>query len=759
MGWTRFVVGPGSWTVANTETGCVDGKYELIHDLPIAQLPPSFTAKLKPPGRGDSHGGGIETLSCIEKAKYHLEKIADPAIQGQHGNDTTYKVACELWDFGFPLRAAIELMLIAYNPRAVPRWSENELRRIVESAYVHAKSVQGCATPEADFNRFAPDTPPHRWAHIRIPDGFLDKPDGIYQRKFRVTKEEKRELRPEKICRPMVVKSSCKRVTDSDEVIDGLVLEFLHSDGNYKEYVLACGDLSRDKRQLAGKLSDMGAGIAPGKEDQVAQYIYGFTPVGDGVRLSKTGWVPEVLTGADLVFALPNESTNSRFQLHGHTKGEAIRSAGPLQNWTSKVYPLISSIPEAMYEVFKSLSAPLLAFVSVEPHENIYGLSSTGKTTLLQIGASVWGDGGGTHAQGYIQTWNTTSNALEIVATQFNDLPLYLDELGTYHGKQMQGDSYKLASQRGKGAMDRERNARASRSWNTRITSSGEVSISSKMQDDGSGRKKVPAAGALIRFLDRKLSGSPFNTAEQVKAIKKACGKHFGSLGPAFVKEIAARFNRIEFGKRISSLLDAAHKRLLLQFPAASAISTAERAMERFALTEAAGILLVEFGLVPGLTETAVSGAVNAVVAAWAPSAANLDDMPRAVEALREATIRDSDTRFKKGNSELPLKETPWTDELRAFGKVAGKIDTTRGRVSYTDEYIEEITGREAPDVADALDSAGWLIRDVGNGDRKRIKVALDGGKQIRLYTVKYEFLQSGDTMPEEGAKNFEDLL
>jgi hypothetical protein len=159
------------------------------------------------------------------------------------------------------------------------------------------------------------------------------------------------------------------------------------------------------------------------------------------------------------------------------------------------------------------------------------------------------------------------------------------------------------------------------------------------------------------------------------------------------------------------------------------------------------------------LTETAVSGAVNAVVAAWAPSAANLDDMPRAVEALREATIRDSDTRFKKGNSELPLKETPWTDELRAFGKVAGKIDTTRGRVSYTDEYIEEITGREAPDVADALDSAGWLIRDVGNGDRKRIKVALDGGKQIRLYTVKYEFLQSGDTMPEEGAKNFEDLL
>jgi hypothetical protein len=354
------------------------------------------------------------------------------------GELTTRGLLLKGADLGLPPSETLRIALEAYSPKCEPPWDEAELRHKVEGVYKYRKTPVGSESSEYAFAEFAPEVPPaleppHRWAHIRTPEGFLVKPDGVYKRKFK----GKTEQPPEKICRPLVVKSAIKCVTDSDEVIDGRVLEMLTRDGSYREHVIARGELHQDKRALAGSLSNNGADIISGSEDLVAKYLCLFEPEEDDVRLSKTGWVPEKLAGSKLVFVLPNESTDNKFQCRHHAKAGAIRASGPLQDWVGNVYPLVSAAPLAMYEVMKALSAPLLAFVPVEPHENIYGLSSTGKTTLLQIGASVWGDGGGTHAQGYIQTWNTTSNALEIVATQFNDLPLYLDELGTYHGKQM----------------------------------------------------------------------------------------------------------------------------------------------------------------------------------------------------------------------------------------------------------------------------------------------------------------------------------
>ena len=51
---------------------------------------------------------------------------------------------------------------------------------------------------------------------------------------------------------------------------------------------------------------------------------------------------------------------------------------------------------------------------------NFRGPSSIGKTTLLQVGGSVWGGGG---LAGYVPTWRTADNGLESGARPLRHAP------------------------------------------------------------------------------------------------------------------------------------------------------------------------------------------------------------------------------------------------------------------------------------------------------------------------------------------------
>jgi hypothetical protein len=58
----------------------------------------------------------------------------DPAVSGQHGHDTTFKVAVALvWGFALRREAALE-HLRAYNKGCQPPWSEAELEHKIDSA-------------------------------------------------------------------------------------------------------------------------------------------------------------------------------------------------------------------------------------------------------------------------------------------------------------------------------------------------------------------------------------------------------------------------------------------------------------------------------------------------------------------------------------------------------------------------------------------------------------------------------------------------
>jgi len=82
---------------------------------------------------------------------------APAAIEGQGGDTLTFKIACRGRDFGLSAQKTYELMSEHWNPRCIPVWSLEDLRKKVNNAYSYNRDVTGKNTAERDFKTFTLD--------------------------------------------------------------------------------------------------------------------------------------------------------------------------------------------------------------------------------------------------------------------------------------------------------------------------------------------------------------------------------------------------------------------------------------------------------------------------------------------------------------------------------------------------------------------------------------------------------------------------
>jgi len=143
-----YVVGPGS------EVG---GKlYEVENDAPIAPLPAWLVDLLNNAPQKEAHAGEalgeLDTTAALESAVAWLESDAAPlSIEGQGGNNTAYRVACHVMDRGISPESCLDLMLLHWNDRCSPPWSDDELPPIVESAARNRQAAIGRDNPASGF--------------------------------------------------------------------------------------------------------------------------------------------------------------------------------------------------------------------------------------------------------------------------------------------------------------------------------------------------------------------------------------------------------------------------------------------------------------------------------------------------------------------------------------------------------------------------------------------------------------------------------
>jgi AAA domain/Bifunctional DNA primase/polymerase, N-terminal len=151
-----YVVGPGS---------SIDGrKYEIILDIPPAEFPTHLRHLLKAPRERTATSASsieLDQPEFIELAAHYLRTSAPPAIEGQNGDDATYRVACRVRDFGVSADTALDLILELWNPTCEPPWESSELQHKIENAYRYATSPAGSATAQAAFESLNPVEPPN----------------------------------------------------------------------------------------------------------------------------------------------------------------------------------------------------------------------------------------------------------------------------------------------------------------------------------------------------------------------------------------------------------------------------------------------------------------------------------------------------------------------------------------------------------------------------------------------------------------------
>lgn len=127
-----------------------DGIYKPLNTIGPVPIPLKFLESLKKPtakaDRVSDNDFEEDAPAVVNKYKIYLDNCT-PAVEGEHGNHTTYGYACYGRDLGLSRYVTYEAMWEVFNPRCKPPWTEAELDNLVKNAYRYARSAQGAKSP------------------------------------------------------------------------------------------------------------------------------------------------------------------------------------------------------------------------------------------------------------------------------------------------------------------------------------------------------------------------------------------------------------------------------------------------------------------------------------------------------------------------------------------------------------------------------------------------------------------------------------
>ena len=168
--------------------------------------------------------------------------------------------------------------------------------------------------------------------------------------------------------------------------------------------------------------------------------------------------------------------------------------SGTGTQWREHVGSKCVANSRLMLAVSTAFAAPLLYPTKTEPGGiHLFGASSCGKSTALQVAASVIGP-----PSEAVRGWHSTGAAIEAIAARCNDGLLILDELGQCHPEAAASVVYTLTSGGGKERSKQDGALRDRHKFRVLLLSSGEPTFPDFLRQAG----KRPFTGQEIRLLD-----------------------------------------------------------------------------------------------------------------------------------------------------------------------------------------------------------------------------------------------------------------
>lgn len=156
---------------------------------------------------------------------------------------------------------------------------------------------------------------------------------------------------------------------------------------------------------------------------------------------------------------------------------------------------------------------------------HLAGESSRGKTSMLKIAASVFGDPASPQ---WVASWNVTATGAELRATVLCDLPQCYDEVGGGDPQATERLVYALINGGGRTRAQRDLSMRETTSWRTVVLSTGERELA----DD------TTATGAQVRVVQFAVRGFGALTGAQIDALRDDCAVNAGCAGDEWLRRI-----------------------------------------------------------------------------------------------------------------------------------------------------------------------------------------------------------------------------
>jgi putative DNA primase/helicase len=532
----------------------------------------------------------------------------------------------------------------------------------------------------------------------------------------------------------------------------GFVLRWQDRLGKSHQRVIPYAWVSSYDKELDQVLGYGGLKIEPGKTKHIRAYISAVNPTRKMLSVPRTGWQN---TQHGRVFVLPNQvigrgGEDVILDNKTHDPEFQMETSGSLADWQRDIAAYCVNNNLLTFGVSMALAAPTLTLLN-EPSRgfHIHGHSSKGKTTILEVAASVWGY--------RIRKWRTTDNALENTAEYHNDVILTLDELQQINAKDLEAAVYMLGNEEGKERMGEHAKNQSTKKWRMLFLSSGEKTLTEHVagvlnSDIKAGIEQrmihlnVEDAGAgmgvfecVHDVVDTNGVASPFHFSQVLLQNKT---KYRGVAGPVWATWLIR--NEPDAIARMRKMIEG----FLARMVPANAGGEIKRAAQIFAVVGAAAELATEAG-VTGWPEACAMRSAEWCFLRWLAMRPSLgsSDLEKAVRILRAFLIEHSENRFE--NLDTPPNQRLRFPMQNRIG-FRQKNETTDSFEYFLkpDQLREIIGGNDPQSLVKELARRGHLR--TGTGDRLQVQKKIPGISKNGLwfYAVQDSIFHDGEEPP-----------
>ncbi len=438
-------------------------------------------------------------------------------------------------------------------------------------------------------------------------------------------------------------------------------------------------------------------------------YIVGSQPTTRARCVNKTGW-------HNNAFVLPDQTIGQSEEIAIYQTNDSMANpyaqSGTLDEWRDNVAARCAGNSRCVLAVSMAFAGVLLPLAGLEGGGvHIVGSSSTGKSTVSRLAASVYG------GEKFVRQWRVTDNGLEGIASLHNHGLLILDELRQAPSRDVGNIVYMLANGAGKVRAGRSGGGKQSKAWELLYLSNGEIGLSQHMGEAG----KQTHAGQETRFIEIKAdAGAGLGIFEVLNgcttgaglsdAIKTATARHYGVAGIAFIQQCThnAQTLRGHLKADIEAFVD--------HVVSAGSEGQAVRVAQRLGLIGVAGELATAWGIT-GWERGEAMRAAEVCFNNWmdnrASGGAN-SEKANMLEAVQTFIMKHADSRFTN------------LDEIRdekIVNRAGWKRKGSDGLIEYSiipDVFKKEVcAGFDYGAVAKYLGELG-LIKTSTSGGKKR---------------------------------------